>query len=134
MTMLMVRFPDPSLIKEDLLTLRIKILQLLSTLTSSVRLTCPTYQSSFPRLRVHLPVMVVCVLTTHIGLRCLQCVVIVLRLSPWSDNPYLLLSSFNPYLSDPLALLSLTYISHDVVFPFFFLSHNTIIVLLILRS
>ena len=42
---------------------------------------------------------------THIGFYCNQCVIIVLCLSSWSDNPHFLLSSFNPYLSDPLTLL-----------------------------
>ena len=46
-----------------------------------------------------------CVLTTHIGFHCIRCVVIVLHLSSWSDDPHILLSSFNPYLSDPLTLL-----------------------------
>ena len=69
---------------------------------------------------------------THIGFRCIQCVVIVPHLSSWSDNPHLFLSSFNPYLSDPLTLPSLIHLSHDVVFPLFSLSHDIIIVLLIL--
>ena len=77
-------------------------------------------------------VMVVCFLTTHIGFRCIQCVTIVLLLSSWSDDPCLLLSSFNSYLSDPLTLPSLIHLSHDVVFPLFSLSHDLIIVLLIL--
>ena len=75
-----------------------------------------------------------CVLTTHIGFRCIQCVVVVLHLSSWSDDPHLFLSSFNPYRSDPLTLLSLIHPSHDDVFPLFSLSHNTLIVLLILQS
>ena len=75
-----------------------------------------------------------CVLTTHIGFRCIWCVVIVLHLSSWSDDPHLLLSSFNPYLSDPLPLLSLIHFSHDVVLPLFSLSHDTIIVLLMLEA
>ena len=83
---------------------------------------------------VYLPVLVVCVLTTHIGFHCIRCVVIVLRLSSWSDDPHLLLSSFNPYLFDSLTLLLLTHLSHDVVFLLFSLSHNIIAVLLILQS
>ena len=130
--MLTVRLPDPFLIKEDLLALQVRILWLLSTLTSSARSTCPPYQSSFPRLRVHFPVLVVCVLTTHIGFRCIQCVVIVLCLSSWSDDPQLFLSSFNPYLSDPLTLPLLIHLSHNVVSLLFSPSHNIIIVLLIL--
>ena len=116
------------------ITLRIKILRLLSTLTSSACSACSPYQSSFPCLRVYLPVLVVCVLMTHIGFHCIRCVIIVLRLSPWSDNPYLLLSPFNPYLSDPLTLPSLIHLSHNVVSPLFSLSHNIIIVLPILRE
>ena len=73
-----------------------------------------------------------CFLTTHIDFRCTWCVVTVLRLSSWSDNPHLFLSLFNPYLSDPLALLSLIHLSHDVVSPLFSLSHNIVVVLLIL--
>ena len=76
----------------------------------------------------------VCVLTTHIGFRCIRGVVIVLRLSSWSDDPRLLLSSFNPYLSDPLTLILLIYRSHDDIFPLSFLSHGIIVVLLILQS
>ena len=71
---------------------------------------------------------------THIGFRCLWGVVIILHLLSWSDNPHLLLSSFNPYLSDPLTPLLLIYPSHDVVFPLSFLSHGIIVVLLILQS
>ena len=131
----MIRLQRPSLIKEKgLLTLRIKILQLLSILTSSVHPTHPSYQSPFPCLRVYLPVLVVYVLTTHIGFRCIRCVVIILHLSSWSDNPHLFLSSFNPYLSDPLTLLSLIHLSHNVVLPLSSLSHDTIIVLLIVQS
>ena len=43
-------------------------------------------------------------------------------------------SSFNLYLSDPLTLLSLIHLSHNDVFLLFSLSHDTIIVLLILQS
>ena len=132
--MLMVRLEGPSLIKEGRLALRIKILRLLSTSTSSARSIHPSYQSPFSRLRVHLPVLVMCVLTTHIGFRCIRCVDIVLRLSSWSDDPHLLLSSFNLYLSDPLTLLLLTHLSHDVVFLLSSLSHDLIVVLLILQS
>ena len=64
-------------------------------------------------------------------LPCIQCVVIVLLLVSWSDNPHLLLSSFNPYLSDPHTLLLLIHDSHNVVFPLFSLSHDSIAVLLI---
>ena len=74
------------------------------------------------------------VLMIHISFRCIQCVIIVLHLSSWSDDPHLFLSSFNPYLSDSLTLLSLIHLSHNVVFPLFPLSHNTLIVLLILQS
>ena len=77
-------------------------------------------------------VLEVCFLTTHIGFRCIRCVVIVLHLVSWSDDPLLLLSSFNPYLSDPLTLLSLIHDSHNVVLPLFSLSHNIIVVLLII--
>ena len=94
----------------------------------------PVLPIPFSRLRVYLPVLVVCVLTTHIGFRCIRCVVIVLHLSSWSDDPGLLLSSFNPYLSDPLTLLLLTHFSHDVVLLLFSLSHDIIVVLLILQS
>ena len=94
----------------------------------------PSYQSPFSCLRVYLPVLVVCVLTTHIGFRCIRCVVIVLHFSSWADDPHFLLSSFNPYLSDPLTLLLLTHLSHDVVFLLFSLSHDLIVVLLILQS
>ena len=73
-----------------------------------------------------------CVLMTHIGSRCIQCVVIVLHLSSWSDDPHLFLSSFNPYLSDPLTLPLLIHLSHNVVSLLFSPSHNIIIVLLIL--
>ena len=55
-------------------------------------------------------------------------------LSSWSGDPRCLLSSFNPYLSDPLTLLLLIHLSHDVVLPLFFLSHDIIVVLLILQS
>ena len=96
----------------------VKQLQLLvSTFTSSARLTHPSYQFPFSRLRVYLPVLVVCVLMTHISFCCIQCVVIVLSLSSWSDNPLLLLSSFNPYLSDPLTLSSLIHLSHNDASP-----------------
>ena len=81
-----------------------------------------------------LPVLVVCVLTTHIGFCCIWCVVIVFHLSSWSDDPHLSLSSFNSYLSDPLTLLWLIHLSHDVVSPLFSRSHHIIIVLLTLRE
>ena len=71
---------------------------------------------------------------THIGFRCIWCVVNALRLSSWSDDPLLLLSSFNPYLSDPLTLLSVIHLSHDGVFLLFSLSHDILVVLLILQS
>ena len=131
--MLTVRLQGPSLIKKRS-SLRIIVLQLLSTLTSSARSTRSPYQSSFPRLRIQCPILVVWFHTTHIGFHCLRCVVIVLHLSSWSGNPHLFLSSFNPYLSDPLTLLLLIYLSHDVVFPLSFLSHDIIIVLLILQG
>ena len=63
---------------------------------------------------------------THIGFCHIQCVVIVLHSTSWSDNPQPLLSSFNPYLSDPLTLPSLIHNSHDVVSLLFFLSHDII--------
>ena len=59
-----------------------------------------------------------CFLTTHIGFCCIQCVVIVLHLVSWSDNPHQFPSSFNPYLSDPLTLLSLIHDSHNDFLPF----------------
>ena len=83
---------------------------------------------------VHLLVLVTCVLTTHLSFCCIRCVVIVLCLSSWSDDPHLFLSSLNPYLSDPLALPSLIHLSHNVVSPLFSPSHNIIVVLLILRE
>ena len=132
--MLMVGLPDPSLIKErfsrpsDQDPLVTQHSHLISPLD------LPILPIPLPRLRVYLPVLAVCILTTHIGFRCIWCVVIVLCLSSWSDNPLLLLSSFNPYLSDPLTLLSLIHLSHDVVLPLFSLSHDTIVVLLILQS
>ena len=70
----------------------------------------------------------------HIGFCYIWCVVIVLHLSSWSGDPHLLLSSFNPYLSDPLTLLSLIHLSHDDVFLLFSLSHKILVVLLILQS
>ena len=117
---------------KGLLALRIKILRLLSTLTSLARSIHPSYQSPFSHLRVYLPVLVVCVLTTHTSFRCIRCVVIVLHFSSWSDDPHFLLSSFNPYLSVPLPLLSLIHLSHGDVFLLFSLSHNILVVLLIL--
>ena len=42
--------------------------------------------------------------------------------------------SFNPYLSDPLTLLLLIHLSHHDVFLLFSLSHDIIVVLLILQS
>ena len=71
---------------------------------------------------------------THIGFHCIWCVVIVLHLLSWSDDLLLLLFSFNPYLSDPLTLLSLIHLSHDVVLLLSSLSHDIIVVLLILQS
>ena len=71
---------------------------------------------------------------THIGFRCIWCVIIVLHLSSWSGDPHLFLFLFNPYLPDPLTLPSLIHLSHNIVSPLFSLSHNTIIVLLILQS
>ena len=71
---------------------------------------------------------------THIGFRYIRCVVIVFRLSSWSGDPHLFLSSFNPYLSDPLPLLLLIHLSHDDVFLLFSLSHDILIVLLILQK
>ena len=84
--------------------------------------------------RVYLPILEVCVLTTLIGFHCIQCAVIVLHLLSWSDDPLLLLFSFNPYLSDPLTLFPLIHLYHNVVLLLFSLSHNTIVVLLILQS
>ena len=132
--MLTVRLEGPSLIKErssrpsDQDPLITQHSHLIGPLYS------PSYQSPFSRLRVYLPVLVVCVLTTHIGFHCIRCVVIVLHLSSWSDDPHLLLFSFNPYLSDPLTLLSLIHLSHDDVFLLFSLSHDIIVVFLILQS
>ena len=100
--------------------------------TSSAHSACPPYQYFFPHLRVHFPVLVVCVLMTYIGFCCIRCVVIVLRLSSWSDDPHLFLSSFNPYQSDPLTLPLLIHLSHNVVSPLFPPSHDIIVVLLIL--
>ena len=71
---------------------------------------------------------------THLGFRGIRCVTIVLLLLSWSDDPHLLLSSFNPYLSDPLTLLSLIHLSHNDVFLLFSLSHDILVVLLILQS
>ena len=132
--MLIVRLQDSFLIKEILLALWTLILWLLSTLTSSAHSACLPSPSSFSCFRVHLPVLGVCVPTTHISFCCTQCVIIVFHLSPWSDNPHPFLSSFNPYLSDPLTLPSFIHLSHDAVFPLFSLSHDAIVVLLILRE
>ena len=51
-----------------------------------------------------------------------------------NNDPHLFLSSFNPYLSDPLTLLSIIHLSHYGVFLLFSLSHDTLVVLLILQS
>ena len=56
--------------------------------------------------------------TTHISFHCIWCVITVPHWSSWSDDPHLLLSSFKPYLSDPLTLLSLIHLSHSDVLPF----------------
>ena len=128
--MLIVRHQHPFLIKESSSHLWILILQLLSTFTSSARSVRLPFSSSFPCLRVHFPVLVICILMTHIGFHWIWGVVIVLHLSSWSDDPHLFLSSFNPYLSDPLPLLLLIHHSHNVLSPLFFLSHDIIIVLL----
>ena len=55
-------------------------------------------------------------------------------LAVFSHDPHLLLSPFNPYLSDPLTLFLLMHLSHNVVSPLFSLSHDIIIVLLTLRE
>ena len=116
--MLTVRPQDPSLIKER--SSHPPDHNLLITQHSHLvgPLCLLSFQSSFPRLRVHLPVLVMCVLMTHIGFGCIWCVVIILHLSSWSDDPCLFLSLFNPYLSDPLTLLLLIHLSHSVVLPF----------------
>ena len=130
----MVRLEGPSLIKERSSRPSDQDPPITQPLTSSARSIHPSYQPLFSRLRVYLPVLVVCILTTHIGFRCIRGVVIVPHLSSWSDDPHLLLSSFNPYLSDPLTLLLLTHLSHDVVFLLFSLSHDIVVILLILQS
>ena len=71
---------------------------------------------------------------THISFHCTWCAVIVLHFASWSDDPHILLSSFDPYLSDPLTLLLLIHDFHDGVLPLFSLSHNIIVVLLIIRE
>ena len=60
--------------------------------------------------------------------------VIVLHLLSWSDDPHLLLSSFNPCLSDPPTFLLLIHDSHNDVLPLYFLSHDIIVVLTIPRE
>ena len=93
-----------------------------------------TFLSTLPMSQGLHPVLVVCSLMTHIGFHCIRCIVIVPHLSSWSDNPHLLLSSFNPYLPDPLTLLLLIHLSHNNAFPLFSLSHDIIVVLLIFRE
>ena len=90
--------------------------------------------SILPTSQAPHPVLVVCFLMTHISFHCIWYVIIVLHLSSGSDNPHLLLSLFNPYLSDPLTLLSLIHLSHNNAFPLFSLSHDIIVVLLIFRE
>ena len=132
--MLTFRLQGPSLIKERSsrppdqdppITQHSHLIGLLNSPVSSI--TLPTSQGLPPCFGSVF-------LTTHIGFRCIRCVVIVLRLSSWSDDPHLLLSLFNPYLSDPLPLLSLIHLSHDDVFLLFSPSHDILVVLLILQS